>query len=252
MSRVAVITGASRGFGQALAAELARQMPDIDRFFLIARDTEKLKQTASLLPAGKAECCSIDLSTDEGLDKYRALFAPDDSVVFLANNAGCGYLGDLDGSDCREQVRMVDVNMRALTAVAVLTLPHMAAGAHILNTASIAAFCPNPRMTVYSSSKAYVYAFSRSLGFELKKRGISVTVVCPGPMDTDFLDSGGIRGNSKTFQTLPYCDPQQSARRAVSAALRGKQAYTPRAFYKFYRVVAKIVPMRAMMYLAKT
>lgn len=252
MSRVAVITGASRGFGQALAVELARQEPDIDRFLLIARDAERLMQTASLLPAGKAECRSIDLATDEGLEQYAALFGPDDTVVFLSNNAGCGYLGNLDGADCREQVRMVDVNIRALTAVAVLTLPHMAAGAHILNTASIASFCPNPRMTVYSSSKAYVYAFSRSLGFELKQRGISVTVVCPGPMDTDFLDSGGIRGNSRTFQTLPYCNPQQTARKAVSAALRGRQAYTPRAFYKFYRFAAKLVPMRAMMYLAKT
>lgn len=252
MRKTAVITGASRGLGQELAVQIARQMPEIDRFVLIARNMEKLQATASLLPPGKAECHSIDLSTDEGLTQYAALLSEEDDVLFLANNAGCGYLGNVAEDSLQHHLRTVDLNIRGLTGVAAITVRYMPAGAHMLNVSSIASFCPNPRMTVYSSSKSYVYDFSRSLGFELKEKGVSVTVTCPCPMDTDFLDSGNIRGKSKTFQTLPYCDPKKTAEKAVSAAIRGKAVYTPLAFYKLYHFLSKIIPTGIMMHMSKT
>ena len=252
MRKTAVITGASRGFGQELAIQIARQMPQIDRFVLVARSLEKLHETASLLPEGKVECHSIDLSTDEGLAEYAALLTEEDDILFLANNAGCGYLGNVAEDDLSHHLHTVDLNVRALTGVAAITVRHMPCGAHMLNVGSIAGFCPNPRMTVYSSTKSYVYAFSRGLGFELKRKGVSVTVVCPCPMDTNFLDSGNIRGKSKTFQTLPYCDPKKEAEKAVRAAIRGKAVYTPLAFYKLYHFLSKIVPTGIMMHMAKT
>lgn len=252
MRKTAVITGASRGFGQELAIQISKQMPQIDRYVLVARDSDKLAQTASLLPVGKTECHSIDLSTNEGLAQYAALLTEADEVLFLANNAGCGYLGNVAEDELAHHLRTVDLNVRALTGVAAITARHMPSGAHMLNVGSIAGFCPNPRMTVYSSTKSYVYDFSRSLGFELKEKGVSVTVVCPCPMDTDFLDSGNIRGKSKTFQTLPYCDPKKEAEKAVRAAISGKSVYTPLAFYKLYHFLSKIIPTGIMMHLAKT
>ena len=173
-------------------------------------------------------------------------------VVLLVNNAGCGYLGNLGEMDAAGQKRMTDLNVTALTAVTNLVLPYMARGGHIINVSSIAAFCPNPRMTVYSSTKAYVSSFSRGLHEELRERGVGVTAVCPGPMDTEFLDLAGISGNSKTFETLPHCDPVKVVAGTYRAARAGKVIYTPTAFFKLYRVLAKIFPQRLMVKLAKT
>lgn len=106
-------------------------------------------------------------------------------------------------------------------------------------------------MTVYSASKAYVSAFTGGLADELKPRGISVTAVCPGPMQTEFLDVAGITGKSKTFQTS-LLRPGQSVAGALRAAKRGRTFYTPKGFYKFYRFVAKILPMKWMIKAART
>ena len=128
----------------------------------------------------------------------------------------------------------------------------MKSGSYIINVCSIASFCPNARMSVYSSTKAYVKSFSRGVRFENKKRGINVLAVCPGPMNTEFLGVAGISGNSKTFETLPYCDPSKVAIGSIKAAEKGRAIYTPRAFYKFYRALAKVVPTSIMMHLSKT
>ena len=87
---------------------------------------------------------------------------------------------------------------------------------------------------------------------ELKPKGITVTAVCPGPMKTEFLDVGNITGNSKMFATLPYCDQVRVAGGALRAARAGRTIYTPKLFYKFYRVLAKITPVKLMVKFAKT
>lgn len=86
---------------------------------------------------------------------------------------------------------MVDLNCRALTRMTLLCLPYMHPGSRIINLASAAAFCPQPYFAVYAATKSYVLSFSRSLGEELKTRGITVTAVCPGPVDTPFFDVSG-------------------------------------------------------------
>ena len=125
-------------------------------------------------------------------------------------------------------------------------------GSRIINVSSIASFCPNPRMTVYSAGKAYVSAFSYGISEEYADKGITVTAVCPGPMDTDFIYLGEIKGNSKTFDTLPYCDPVKVVHGSYKAALAGKRCYTPRAFYKLYKILAKFLPVDITMKMAKT
>ena len=95
-------------------------------------------------------------------------------------------------------------------------------------------------------------AFTVGLAEELRPKGITATAVCSGPMQTEFLDIGGITGNSKTFSTLPYCDQVRVAGGALRAARAGRTIYTPRLFYKFYRVLAKVTPVKLMVKLAKT
>ena len=250
--KTAIITGASAGLGLEYVRQMEEHFPDVEQVWLIARNGEKLRQAAAELKRAQGKVLPLDLCAPEGLEKLaEELEREQPDVTLRVNNAGSGTLGNIGETPWTDQTRMVDLNVRALTGVSALAVPYMRRGGHIINVSSISSFCPNPRMTVYSASKAYVSAFSRGLGEELKNRGIVVTAVCSGPMATEFLDKANITGNSKTFDRLPYCDPASVVRGSYAAAKRGRAVHTPRAFYKFYRVVAKLLPQRLMILFTK-
>jgi len=251
--KTAIITGASAGLGMEFARQLPDAFPHIECVWLIARRQDKLDETAAALGGLRCKTIALDLCDSASFDALSVILEnekPD--IQLLVNNAGCGYLCNIGEGSLSEQNRMVDLNIRALTAVTHLSIPYMSRGAKIINMSSIASFCPNARMTVYSSSKSYVSAFSRGLGEELRSRGISVTAVCSGPLKTEFLDIGRIAGNSKMFETLPYCVPEKVVSGAYTAAKAGRPVHTPRGFFKLYRVLAKLLPQRLLVKLAKT
>ena len=250
--KTAIITGASAGMGQEFARFALRLFPEIECFWLIARREGRLKELAEEL--GKPTVCmSLDLCDETSFDVLAEKLRDDKpEVTLLINNAGCGYLGNLGELDTNLQTRMTKLNVTALTAVTNLCVPYMARGSRIVNVSSIASFCPNPRMTVYSSTKAYVSSFSRGLREELRSKGVTVTAVCPGPMDTEFIEVGKIKGESKTFDVLPYCDPSDVARNTLLSAKAGRAVYTPKLFYKFYRFVAKVTPQALMVKFTQT
>ena len=245
--RTAVITGASAGLGTEFVRQLADVYPEVECYWLIARRLDRLEALAATVPGKQVECIPLDLCDPASFDAYQAkLEAEKPEVVLLINNAGCGYLGNLGEVDTNLQTRMIDLNLRALTAVTNITIPYMVTGGSILNVSSIASFCPNPRMTVYSSTKAFVTSFTIGLAEELRPKQITATAVCPGPMETEFIHLGGIKGRSKTFDILPYCDQVRVAGGALRAARAGRTIYTPKLFYKTYRVLAKVLPVKLM------
>lgn len=251
--KIAIITGASAGLGEKLLEKSVKGFPEIGEYWLIARSEETLQEVSSAYPDKNFRLFSLDLCTAESFDFLsQALEYAKPSVSLLINNAGCGYLDNVGDGPLSHQTDMIDLNVRALTAITHIVLPYIHSGGHIINISSIAGFCPNPRMTVYSSTKAYVSSFSRGLGDELKARGISVTAVCSGPMDTQFIYKGNIKGKSKTFDILPYCDPDKVASGSIGAAIKGRAVYTPRAFFKLYRVLAKLIPHAIMIKAART
>ena len=224
--KTAVITGASSGLGREFVRQFHAVFPEIERVWLIARRAGRLQELAEPLEAQGLSVLTLplDLCDTMSFTAYHAhLVEEQPEIALLVNNAGCGYLGNIGEADTLSQTRMIDLNLRALTAITNLSVPYMAAGSRILNVSSIASFCPNPRMTVYSATKAYVSAYTVGAAEELKARGITVTAVCPGPMATEFLSVGGITGNSKMFERLPYCDQVQVAgggRRAAKAGAK--------------------------------
>ena len=270
---IAVITGASSGLGGEYVRQVATRHPELKEIWLIARRRERLEQWQKEFPQTVFRLLSFDLSREKKhvlstfvteIHCHRKTgktnsHSGSGGLIHLTkhhggliNNAGLGTIGDLYDMNYPSQTRMVDVNVRALTALTTITLQHMEPGGHILNVCSIASFAPNPRMTVYCSTKAYVLSFTKSLGYELRSRGISVTAVCPGPMSTEFLPVAGIeKGVSKTFDTLPYCDPRKVAEVSLRKAEQGKTVYTPRLFFKFYRVLAKVLPHNWIMPMSK-
>lgn len=251
--KTAIITGASSGLGREFVRQIGDVFPEVECYWLIARRADRLEELAQTLEGKTVVCLPLDLCDAMSFMAFQQKLTEEQpEVTLLVNNAGCGYLGRIGEMDTASQTRMVDLNMRALTAVTNMTVPYMVPGSRILNVSSIASFCPNPRMTVYSSTKAYVSSFTIGAAEELRPKGITATAVCPGPMQTEFLDLGGITGNSKMFETLPYCDQVRVAGGALRAAREGRTIYTPRLFYKFYRVLAKVTPVKLMVKFTKT
>ncbi|MBP3634644.1 MAG: SDR family NAD(P)-dependent oxidoreductase [Oscillospiraceae bacterium] len=249
--KTAIITGASSGLGKEFVRQIHDVFPQIEEYWLIARREDHLQ--ALSVPGVVLRVLPLDLTSDAYLSRLQEeLSAQKPDVQLLINCAGCGYLGNFHESALQEQCRMLDLNIRALSCVTHAVLPFMAEGGRILNISSIASFVPNVRMTVYSATKAYVSFFSRGLHEELKPRRISVTAVCPGPMDTEFIQTGRIKGYSKTFDTLPYCIPHKVVRGALKAAKKRRAVYTPKFFYKLYRVLSGLIPHAILLHLAKT
>ena len=225
--------------------QLVREFPDIEEFWLIARRVGKLEELAQQFPEKKFVCIGLNLLDPKSFRYLGEKLAEQKADVrLLVNNAGYGTTGNIGASASSADVmRVVDLNVRALTMVTQTVVPFMTRGAKIINVSSIAAFCPTPRMTVYSASKAYVSAFTGGLADELRPKGITVTAVCPGTMKTEFFDAAG---DHDLFGNIPWCDPVKVVVGTIRAAKKGRTFYTPTAFNKFYRFVAKILPMKWM------
>lgn len=251
--KIALLTGASSGLGCAYAKYIGEIFPEIDEIWALARRRDRLEALAARIGQPRIVPLECDLSKQEDIAALRAkLDAEKPEIMLLVNNAGCGFHGAFAESNAEEQMRCVELNVAALTALTRIALDYMPVGGRVLNTCSIASFAPNTNMAVYSASKAYVSFFSRALNEELRPGGRSSTAVCPAPMRTEFLTVGHIAGNSKTFERLPYCDVDRVARGALLAAQKRRRIYTPRIFYKFFRLLARILPDSILLGLTKT
>ncbi len=251
--KLAILTGASAGLGSEYLKLLAAD-PEFDRIWIIARREDRLARLREQYPDKDIVPLALDLTDESAFARLREkLEAEKPDLRLLINNAGCGTVGAFADMDLSSQTRMVDLNVRGMTAMANLALPFMRRGAAILNVCSIASFAPNTRMAVYCSTKAYVLQFSKTLKRELKQEGINVCAACPGPMNTEFFQAGGIVGKSHALEKgLPRCQPDKVAHGSLRAAKAGRGIYTPTLFYKFYRILCKILPHGLIMYVSGT
>jgi short-subunit dehydrogenase len=190
---VALITGASAGIGVALARVFAQHG---HRLALVARREDRLQALADEI-AGKGPRRPIvipkDLRQPGASERIRGALAEHGAEPeYVVNNAGFGLAGPAARRDRGEQLAMIDVNIRALTDLSLAFVDSLARHrGGILNIGSMAGFLPGPGMAVYYASKAYVLSFSEALHSELKPHGVRVTVVCPGPVPTEFAERAG-------------------------------------------------------------
>lgn len=229
----ALVTGASSGFGTEFARQLA---PSAQALVLVARRNDRLESLRAEL-TGKFPHLSVSIyAADLAIESQRTALVQwlDEHAIrvdFLINNAGLGDHGAFEASEWDRVRAMIDVNIAALTHLTHLLLPSMRSSgrAAILNVSSVASFFPLPGMAVYSATKAYVTSFSEALRMEVRDSGISVTALCPGPVETEFFHVATRTGGtdaSAHYKTMPAF--VVSAPEAVRAGLEAVAADRPR------------------------
>lgn len=224
----ALVTGASAGLGEEFARLLAK---DGHNPVLVARNGQRLQQLADELRQRYGVTPHVfpcDLSQPGAAqDLYAALRQADLCIDILINNAGFGLNGKYYENPAEQEFALLQVNVVAVAQLTRLILPGMVARGlgRVLNIASTAAFQPGPGMAGYFASKAYVLSLSEALAEELKGTGVSVTALCPGPTETEFIDRAGME------ESLLFKLAKQSAHKVASigyqAMLKGEAVVVP-------------------------
>lgn len=228
---LALVTGASGGIGLDVADELGARGHDL---VLVARSEAKLNDEAKRLAAAHrvdAHAIALDLcATDAGSKLAESLAERRLDVDVLVNNAGFGTFGAFVQTDLDEQVRMIQLNVLALTDLTRRLVPPMVARRRgwVMNVASTAAFQPGPYMAVYFATKAYVLSFSEALASELEGTGVVVSALCPGATATGFQATARTAGSGLTEgRELPPSRPV--AKRGVDGLFAGERVVIPGA-----------------------
>ena len=247
---VALVTGASSGIGAELARIFAAGGHDL---VLVARNEGQLTALADEITARnpvRAEVLATDLSRhDAGARVADALAARGLEPTYVVNNAGFGLVGTSDTLDRAEQLAMIDLNVRTLTDLSlrwVGSLEQRRGG--ILNLASVAGFLSGPGMAVYYATKAYVLSFSEALHHELAPRGVRVTALAPGPVETGFQARSGMRLSGAT--RLLEVPTNRVARAGFDGLMAGKRLVVPGLGNKLATFLPRILPRAAVLRLA--
>ena len=210
---IAVITGASSGMGREFVYAIDKEY-ELNEIWVVARRKERLEELQARCRT-KIRPLVFDLSNHASFAEYKALLeAEKPQIRVLVNAAGYGLFGTFEEMCLEEQLGIVDVNDKALTAMCLLSLPYMRKGDAIVNLGSNSSWQPVPYLNVYAASKAYVLSFSRGLGRELKPRGVHVMCVCPGWIKTEFMDT------AVHDDTIQYYDRWYTPQQVIEQAMK--------------------------------
>ncbi|MFA6653953.1 MAG: SDR family NAD(P)-dependent oxidoreductase [Candidatus Delongbacteria bacterium] len=235
--KIAVITGASSGFGRLFALELEKNL-DLEEIWLVARREDKLNELASMLERVKGIPIAADLSTEEGLNIISEKATKEKPFIkVLINNAGFGRSEEFCEGEEKYYSDMIDVNVKAPVILTRKLLKYMSESSMIANIASSAAFAPLPYFSVYAATKCFILNFSYALGEELKERDISVTTVCPGPAQTEFFKT-----KEKKVNHLKIEDPVKIVEKAVRDMKKRKRISIYGSQTNLLRFVSSLMP----------
>lgn len=244
--KIAIITGASSGLGKEFTRQISFLYHKLDEIWIIARSSDKL-EAVSRQASGKIRPMPLDLCSDDDRESLRtALKENNAKVKILVNAAGVGKIGQFTQLPWSPQQEMIRLDAEALTAVTYLCLPFMRRGSRIIQMASAAAFLPQPGFAVYAAVKAYVLSFSRALGAEVRDRGITVTSVCPGPVDTPFFDKAEEISHMSAYKKKYMVQPGEVAAKAVRDAASGRELSVYGVPMKALAIAAKLLPVRTL------
>lgn len=231
----ALVTGASSGIGRDMARYLSSKGYDL---ILVGRNNQKLLELKGELKT-ESRILNADLSKKENVF---ALYdeIKDEDIDMLINDAGFGVYGEFWKTDLDKETDLIGTNVIALHILMKLVLKKMKEKdkGYILNVSSLASFSPGPLMATYYASKAYVTYISRAVSKELKKAksNIVVSVLCPGPVATNFNNVAGVNFSMKPLSS------EYVAKYAIDNLLKGKRTIIPGTVNKWLHFLSKISP----------
>lgn len=239
----ALITGASSGIGLDMAKYLATMKCEL---ILVARDKEKLEKIQESLPT-KVTIIVADLSNEQKVKELYVL-TKNEKIDILINNAGFGVFGYFSETDINKELEMIDTNIRAVHLLTKFFVKDMEKNnfGYILNVASSAAFQPGPLMATYYATKSYVYQLTEALYYEQKKKNtnVHVSVLCPGPVDTNFNNVAGVKFGVKPLKS------SYVAKYAIDKMFKNKMLIIPGFTMKCAKFFGRFVSDKFMLRLA--
>jgi uncharacterized protein len=244
-----VVTGASSGIGR----DIARLAPRTATVVLVARSTAELEGLAVELrqAGGEALVVTLDLADAAAAASLTQTLAQAGLYCdILVNNAGYGLIGRATDLSVDGQLGIIDVNIRALSALTLAFLPGMKQRGRggVLNVASVAAFGPGPGLALYYASKAFVLSLSEALWQEMRNTGVTITALCPGPVETAFFAraTGGAR-KPLLFRLAPAMTSRAVAQAGWDGFRAGKRVVFPSFMNRASAVLMRLTPR--MLYL---
>ena len=229
---IALISGASGGIGKEFALLLDTE--GLDEIWLICG-----KNQPDYSLSTKSRIFSLDLCKEASFGAIKSELSDDINIKYLISSAGVGYNGDFLDITEDDISKMISLNCTALSILTKISIPFMSRGSKIIEIASGAGFLPQPHFAVYSATKSFVISLSRALAKELKEKGISVTAVCPGPVDTNFFSSlDGVKEYKKKY----LISPKKVAVLGLKASKRNKCIASTSFSIKMVHIASKILP----------
>ncbi len=239
----ALITGASSGIGLDMAKYLATMKCEL---ILVARDKAKLEKIQESLPT-KVTIIVADLSNEQKVKELYVL-TKNEKIDILINNAGFGTFGYFTETDINKEFEMIDTNIKAVHLLTKYFVKDMEKNnfGYILNVASSAAFQPGPLMATYYATKSYVYQLTAALNYEQKKKktNVHVSVLCPGPVDTNFNNVAGVKFGVKPLKSTYV------AKYAIDKMFKNKMLIIPGFKMKCAKFFGRFIPTNMMLSIA--
>ena len=231
----ALITGATSGIGMEMAKYLHHEGWQL---VLSGRNEKILKRMAEKFGAD-TRYLALDLSEQDAPERLYQ-FCQGLEIDFLINNAGFGIFGEFDKTDLKQELELIDVNIRAVHILTKLFLQDFVKrdSGIILNVASSAGFLAGPLLSSYYASKNYVVRLSTAIREELRRKGshVQIGVLCPGPVDTNFNNRAGV-----SFSVKPV-SPRYTAVYAIEKSFQGQGIIIPSFSVKLGVILSRLVP----------
>lgn len=243
----ALVTGASKGIGKAIAVELAKKKYNV---LLVARSEDLLQEVAAGIREKygvQTDHLSLDLSVAGAPEQLLQWCNKNNyTVEVLVNNAGYGLSGRFEKYTLEEHTAMMQLNMNTLVSLCYMFLPQLKKlpQAYILNIASSTAYQSVPGLSLYAASKAFVLSFSRALTYELRKTTVSVTCSSPGATDTDFVNRANMQKKTLKVAARFNMTPEAVARITIKALFNKRTEVITGGINKFGAFLSWILPKK--------
>ena len=248
-NKTTLITGASAGIGYEFVKLFAKEGYDL---IITARNETKLEEIANEVQNKhnvKVKVLPKDLSKQNaGEEIFNKIKNDNINVDVLINNAGFGVFNNYWEIDSQDEQKMLQVNIMALAELTNLFAKDMmnSGGGKILNVASTAAFQPGPTMAGYYASKAFVLSYSQAVDFEMRKKGVQISTLCPGPTITEFQIRARME-EINLFKKGITMSAEEVAQIGYNGLMKGKSVIIAGTMNKISAMSSKITPSKVSM-----